>query len=123
MAEANLSPIEKVLEKRKEAKELPGKIYEKIFDLGVEKTAKVFNVKPEEAVKLAYKIVRKKGDFDKFQELAATPKLNLICDKIEELRSFSTTKIYEECKTFADVWEITIAKNILKRKLKQEYWD
>ena len=121
MAAANLSPIEKILEKRREEKELPAKIYEKIFDLGVHKTAQYFEIKPEEAVKLIVKIARKRGETDKLQELSDRKKISAICEKIMDLRTHSTTKIYEECKNFAEVWEIVIAKRILKQKGKQEF--
>jgi hypothetical protein len=89
----------------------------------VEETARKFGVKPEEAVILAYKIVRKNNDFDRFDNLVEKRKIALICDKFEELQTFSTAKIYEECKSFAEIWEITAAKNILKRKFRRECVD
>ena len=121
MAGANLSPMEKILEKRREEKELPAKIYEKIFDFGVCKTAELFGIKPEEAIKLIIKTAKKNGEIDKLQELSDRKKIAKICDKIEEMRSTSTAKIYEECKNFAEIWEITIAKRIIKQKMEQEY--
>jgi len=122
MAGANLSPIEKILEKRKETKNLPFRIYEKIFDLGVYKTAELFEIKPDEAVKLIIRVARKNNETDKLQDLSDRKKISVICDKIQEMRTFSTGKIYEECKDFAETWEIVIAKRILKQKMKQEHW-
>ncbi|MCL1947427.1 MAG: hypothetical protein FWF51_09830 [Chitinivibrionia bacterium] len=123
MTNAKLSPMNIILEKRKRQKELSVEIYKEIFDLGVKETARKFGIKPEEALILAHKIARKKGDLVQFDELVEKRKIALICDKIEELQTFSTAKIYEECKNFAETWEITLAKIILKRKLKQEYTD
>jgi cation transport regulator ChaB len=123
MANVKLSPVEIILEKRKKQKELPAEIYKEIFNSGVEETARKFGVKSEEAVILAYKIVRKNNDFDRFDNLVEKRKIALICDKFEELQTFSTAKIYEECKSFAEIWEVTMAKNILKRKLRREYVD
>jgi hypothetical protein len=123
MTNEKLSPINIVLEKRKRQKELSDEIYKEIFNLGVKETARKFGIKPEEALILAHKIARKKGDFDRFDELAEKRKIALICDKFEELQTFSTDKIYEECKNFAETWEITAAKIILKQKLKREYTD
>jgi len=120
MTGANLSPIEKILEKRREEKELPAKIYEKIFDLGVCKTAELFGVKPEEVVKLIIKLAGKNSETDKLQDLSDRKKIAEICDKIIEIGSFSTRKIYENCRNLAEIWEIEIAKCILKQKIKQE---
>jgi hypothetical protein len=119
MAGANLSPIEKILEKRKEARKLPAKIYEKIFDFGVHKTAEMFGIKSEEAVKLIIKTARKAGETDKLQDLSDRKKISKICERIIEMNTFSTGKIYEECKDFAEIWEIVISKRILKTR--QEY--
>jgi hypothetical protein len=123
MTEANLSPIEVILKKRREAKKLPSKIYEMIFDSGAEKTAEIFEIKPEEAINLVSKVLRKNGELDRLMTLTDCRKIDLINSKIEELNSFSTTKIYEECKDFAKVWEIAIAKHMIKQKLKKECWD
>jgi hypothetical protein len=121
MSGAKLSPIEIILEKRREEKELPSKIYGKIFDSGVNKTAELFEIKPEEAVKLIISTARKRGETDKLQDLSVRKKIARICEKIEELQTVSTGKIYEECKEFAEIWEIVIAKRILKMKTRQEY--
>lgn len=115
-----LSPIEKILEKRKAEKELSTQIYEKIFDLGVNKTAEIFCIKPEETIKLIIKIARKNGEIDKLKNLCAQKKLNKIEEEIINLQSFSTEKIYKNCEKFAEIWEIEVAKSILKQKLKQE---
>lgn len=121
MAVASLSPMEKILEKKKIQKTLSAKIYEKIFDLGVCQTAEFFEITPHETVKLIIKVAGKNNETAKLQELSNKETITAICDKIMELRTYSTEKIYEECKSFAKSWEIIIAKSILKEKLKREY--
>lgn len=114
------SPIKKVLQRKKSQKILADEIYEKIFDMGVEKTAEFFDVKPEETIKLIIAIVRKNDDFDKFYALADKRKLFSVCEKIEELQIISTKNLLEYCADFAKKWEILIAKEFLRQKSKRE---
>lgn len=120
MLNTSLSPIEKIFEKRRAEKELSAKIYENIFDLGVYKTAELFEITPEETVKLIIKTARKKNEIERLQDLSDRKKISKICERIMELQTYSADKIYEECKDFAQIWEILIAKCVLKLKMKQE---
>jgi len=114
------SPIKKILQRKKSEKVLANEIYEKIFDAGVKKTAEIFCIKPEEAVKLIITIVRKNNDFDKFYALTDKRKLFSVCEKIEELQIISTKKFFERDADFAEKWEFLIAKEFLLQKLKRK---
>ena len=114
------SPIKKILRRKESEKVLANEIYEKIFDAGVEKTAELFCIKPEEAVKLIITIIRKNNDFDKFYALADKRKLFSVCEKIEELQIISTKEFFEHNVNFAEKWEFLIAKEFLRQKLKRE---
>ena len=68
-------------------------------------------------------IIRKNKEFDKFQTLVDKQKLFLICDKIKELQTFSTRKLFEHCELFAKEWEILIAREFLRQNLNRESFD
>ena len=123
MPNANLSPAKALAEKRDIAKKIGLEIYSEIFDLGVEKTAAKFGIKPEEAVKLACKNLRKNGNFDRFEKLVPKEKVAAVCDKIMELGSLSEAKLFERCEKIAKKWEIVAARYIFKERLRQENID
>jgi len=123
MFDANLSPAKALAEKRAGAKKITLEICDKIFELGVEETALKFGIKPEEAVKLAYKGLRKNGGFDRFEELVSPEKLTAVCDKIMELGTLSEAKIFENSEKIAEKWEIVAAKYIFKERLRLENID
>ena len=116
MEHTKQSPINKFLQKRKIAKTLAISVYETIFDVGVEKTAEKYIIKPEEAIKLIIPIIRKNGETDKFFALVERQKLFLVSDKIEELQTLSTNKLFDMCGNSAKKWEILIAREIWKMK-------
>jgi hypothetical protein len=117
------TPIEKILQKKKNEKFLSKEIYEKIFGKGVKKTAEEFCIKPEEAIKIIIPIIRKNGDFDKFYALADKRKLFSLCEKMEELQTTSIEKLFGQQIDFAEKWEFLIAKEFLKQKYKQKEFD
>jgi hypothetical protein len=123
MENNNLSPIEKILQRKKNEKSLTNEIYKKIFETGVEKTAEIFCVKPHEVIKLIIPIVRKNEKLDEFYALIEKQKLFSICEYMEELQTVSIEKILERCKNTIKEWEILIAKEFLKQKTKREYCD
>ncbi|MDR0303571.1 MAG: hypothetical protein LBH98_02215 [Chitinispirillales bacterium] len=123
MASSNLSPIEKILLRRKNEKVLAKEIYEKVFDVGIEKTAEKLSLTYENAVKLIIPIVRKNRDFDKFFALVEKQKLYSIYEKMKDLQTVSVKILQREYGNFAKEWEILIAKEFSKKKLKQEIFD
>jgi len=120
MTEVKLSPAETIARKRDCERKLTPLVSDAVFVLGVEEAAKKFGIKPEEAVKLTYKNLRKGKDFDKFEKLLPYDTLTVVCDKIVQLGSLSEVKIMDNCKKVAKNWEIIVARYIFKERLKRE---